>query len=157
MCAPGAAEAFLRFENDKVGARTLLCEVIGTADTRNSGADNKDIEVLGVLWTSSGARCGLDYGIHVCVIRRRLLAACLNYAYVFSVPESRYCTSFRLECLLDVKQLLRHRIEVPPHSLSIRADAGKQPKRFGSLKHGHAATIERTAAQCSCNAQQFSF
>ena len=51
---PGAAEAFLRFEDDEARPGTLLGEVIGTADPGDSRPDDHDVEVL-----DFGARAGL--------------------------------------------------------------------------------------------------
>jgi hypothetical protein len=44
---PGAAEGFLCFEHDKAGAGALGGEVIGPADSRDAGTDNKNIEMVG--------------------------------------------------------------------------------------------------------------
>ena len=49
MGDPRAAEAFLRLEDDEARAGALLGEVIGATDAGNSGADDQDVEVLGLL------------------------------------------------------------------------------------------------------------
>ena len=48
MGEPGATKAFLRFEDDKAHARTLLGEVIGGANPRNPGPDDHNVEMLGL-------------------------------------------------------------------------------------------------------------
>ena len=61
MGQPGAAETFLCFENDKARARTLLGEMIRTADPGNAGADDRDVEVLGLLRFGFGEYCRLGH------------------------------------------------------------------------------------------------
>src|SRR5216683_4505520 len=46
---PSAAEAFLRFEDDKARPRALLGQVIRSADAGNTCPDDHDVEVLDLL------------------------------------------------------------------------------------------------------------
>ena len=59
---PGAAEAFLRFEHDEARAGALVGEVVGAADAGDAGADDQDVEVLGLPGGVLGVPC--------CVIHR---------------------------------------------------------------------------------------
>ena len=42
-----AAEAFLRLQDDKAGARALVGQMIAAADARDPGTHDQDIDVLG--------------------------------------------------------------------------------------------------------------
>ena len=46
MCDPGAAETVLGFEDHEAQSRALRLEVVGRADTRDSCADDRHIEML---------------------------------------------------------------------------------------------------------------
>ena len=46
MGEPGAAKAFLRFEDDKAHAGALPGEVIGGADPGNPGPDDHNVELF---------------------------------------------------------------------------------------------------------------
>jgi len=48
-----------------------------------------------------------------------------------------------------------HRSEVTQHSFSICRNAGEHSERLGRLKHGHAAAVQRAAADTLRGAQQF--
>ena len=63
MGQPGAAETFLCFENDKARTAALLGEMIRTADPGDSGADDRDVEVLGLLRFGFGEYCGLGHRV----------------------------------------------------------------------------------------------
>ena len=53
---PGAAEAFLRFEHDEAGAGALVGEVVGAAHAGDAGADDQDVEMLGLCACCAAAR-----------------------------------------------------------------------------------------------------
>src|SRR6185436_4794642 len=59
---PGATEIVERFEDDELGAGTLLGQMIGAADTGNAGPDDDDVEVFGLLSRGFGERCCLSHG-----------------------------------------------------------------------------------------------
>src|SRR3954470_14096017 len=50
-----------------------------------------------------------------------------------------------------------HGIEMPLHTLDIRADTGEQPKSFRRLKYGHAAAIHGPTTARPSHAQQLRF
>ena len=54
---PGAAKAFLRFEDDKARPRALHCQVIGCADAGDACPDDQDVEILDLRWCGSAERC----------------------------------------------------------------------------------------------------
>jgi hypothetical protein len=58
---PGAAEAVLGFEDHEARARALGLEVKGGADARDSGADDRHIEMLSRLGFGIGRRRGLRH------------------------------------------------------------------------------------------------
>ena len=63
MGEPGAAEAFLRFENDKARAGALFGEMIGAADPGDAGPDDHDVEVLDLLGCGVGEYCHLGHRV----------------------------------------------------------------------------------------------
>jgi len=63
MGEPGAAEAFLCFDNDKARAEALFGEMIGPADPGDAGADDHDVEVLDLLGCGVGEYCRLTHRV----------------------------------------------------------------------------------------------
>lgn len=63
MCAPGAAECFLRLQDDVARARKLLLDVIGAADAGDAGADDQHVEMFRSLF-GHGLTANSD--IHCC-------------------------------------------------------------------------------------------
>src|SRR5690606_22970240 len=77
MRVPGAAEGFLRFENDEALVRALMLEMIGRADAGNPRADDQHVEMFGFLRRRTG-RSGKRSRVWHCSVpfpARRFLAA----------------------------------------------------------------------------------
>src|SRR5271154_3550069 len=58
MGPPGAAKCLLLFEHDERRARELLGQMIGAADTGDTGADDEDVEMLDCLCGGHGTERG---------------------------------------------------------------------------------------------------
>ncbi|MEY9105858.1 hypothetical protein ABH999_002054 [Bradyrhizobium yuanmingense] len=80
MCAPGAAECFLRLQDDVARARQLLLDVIGATDAGYAGADDQHVEMFRSLF-GRGVTANSD--IHCCFYALLVFVAVLDWTARF--------------------------------------------------------------------------
>ncbi len=118
MREPGAAEALLALQDDEARIRKLLCQLIGTADAGDAGADDENVEMFGgLLRGRRNSACGGN--VHF--VYRSLLGFLGGQAGLKSPRWSTHASAWQN----DTDQMPRLRAQNPIAARSVRSSRGK--------------------------------